>query len=92
MECKVCERQIYDPRYIVCSSCDGIACASGKCSKDGVCADCLQTETAGVEVYTVYHPLGDRCNKCGGPLVHAEGCVNCPVCGDIREETTVAGP
>ncbi len=22
-----------------------------------------------------------RCPDCGGPLVHAEGCATCPVCG-----------
>ena len=22
-----------------------------------------------------------RCPDCGGPLVHGEGCVRCPICG-----------
>lgn len=26
-------------------------------------------------------PKGPRCPDCGGPLVHGEGCVCCPVCG-----------
>lgn len=25
-----------------------------------------------------------RCPDCGGPLIHAEGCVCCPVCGFSR--------
>lgn len=25
-----------------------------------------------------------RCPDCGGPLVHGEGCVTCPVCGYSR--------
>ncbi|HEU4759550.1 MAG TPA: hypothetical protein VFT91_06155 [Dehalococcoidia bacterium] len=25
-----------------------------------------------------------RCPDCGGPLVHGEACVSCPVCGFTR--------
>lgn len=27
---------------------------------------------------------GVRCPDCGGPLVHGEGCICCPVCGFSR--------
>jgi len=29
-------------------------------------------------------PLFPRCPDCGGPLVHGEGCLACPVCGFSR--------
>lgn len=25
-----------------------------------------------------------RCPDCGGPLVHGEGCICCPICGFTR--------
>ena len=25
-----------------------------------------------------------RCPDCGGPVVHAEGCASCPICGFSR--------
>lgn len=25
-----------------------------------------------------------RCPDCGGPLVHGEGCISCPICGFSR--------
>jgi uncharacterized Zn finger protein (UPF0148 family) len=25
-----------------------------------------------------------RCPDCGGPLVHGEGCIRCPICGFTR--------
>jgi uncharacterized Zn finger protein (UPF0148 family) len=27
---------------------------------------------------------GIRCPDCGGPLVHGEGCICCPICGFTR--------
>lgn len=27
---------------------------------------------------------GPRCPDCGGPLVHGEGCICCPLCGYTR--------
>lgn len=29
----------------------------------------------------VWIPKARRCPECGGPLVHGEGCLACPVCG-----------
>jgi hypothetical protein len=37
--------------------------------------------TRRVRVRTIIVPRARQCPDCGGPLVHAEGCVTCPVCG-----------
>jgi len=34
-----------------------------------------------VRVRTIIVPRAENCPECGGPLVHAEGCATCPVCG-----------
>jgi len=37
--------------------------------------------TRRVRIRTIVVPRAQACPDCGGPLVHAEGCVTCPVCG-----------
>lgn len=37
--------------------------------------------TRRVRIRTIVVPRTRACPECGGPLVHAEGCVLCPVCG-----------
>jgi hypothetical protein len=37
--------------------------------------------TRRVRIRTLVVPRSRACPDCGGPLVHAEGCVTCPVCG-----------
>jgi hypothetical protein len=37
--------------------------------------------TRRVRVRTLVIPRARACPDCGGPLVHAEGCVTCPICG-----------
>jgi hypothetical protein len=37
--------------------------------------------TRRVRIRTIVVPRARACPDCGGPLVHAEGCVLCPVCG-----------
>lgn len=34
-----------------------------------------------VRIRTITVPRQQHCPDCGNPLVHAEGCVACPVCG-----------
>jgi hypothetical protein len=37
--------------------------------------------TRTVRIRQIVVPRFRTCPDCGGPLVHAEGCVTCPVCG-----------
>ena len=37
--------------------------------------------TRRIRVRTIVVPRSRACPDCGGPLVHGEGCVTCPVCG-----------
>jgi len=34
-----------------------------------------------VRIRTIVVPRARACPDCGGPLIHGEGCVLCPVCG-----------
>jgi exosome complex RNA-binding protein Csl4 len=34
-----------------------------------------------IRIRTLVVPRARACPDCGGPLVHGEGCVTCPVCG-----------
>lgn len=37
--------------------------------------------TRRVRIRTLVVPRARACPDCGGPLVHGEGCVTCPICG-----------
>ena len=37
--------------------------------------------TRTVRIRTLVIPRSRACPDCGGPLVHGEGCVTCPICG-----------
>ncbi len=32
----------------------------------------------------IQRPNGPRCPDCGGPIVHGEGSLRCPICGFTR--------
>jgi hypothetical protein len=34
-----------------------------------------------IRIKTLVIPRAQTCPECGGPLIHAEGCVACPICG-----------
>lgn len=38
----------------------------------------------GTQLRLPFFRLTSRCPDCGGPLVRAEGCISCPICGYTR--------